>query len=150
MVIMFRVKYILAVAVVASLIGCDATKKASCGSAASNKSCCSSAKKHACGPKDTAAAVTAETYGMVVSFYSPGNGIDHKTNEAFVEFVKEKYPQINLQGHRWGREGEVDYCINLNELSTDEQSTFIKEAKELLSASKKVHIYENSTCKHKK
>jgi hypothetical protein len=49
----------------------------------------------------------------------------------------------------WGREGEVDYCIDLNNLDAEKQNVFLLQTKEILIQSQLVHIVENAPCKHK-
>lgn len=95
--------------------------------------------------------VTIRHKGMtryVVSFYSIGEGIDGKVKDAFVKFL-ESYPKkIAYTPAHWGREGEIDYCLALNELSGAEQTEFIKKANEILSKSRLVHTQENAKCNH--
>ena len=86
----------------------------------------------------------------VVSFYSIGQGIDGKVNDEFVKFL-DTYPnpvKIKYEPKHWGREGETDYCLALNELSAPQQAEFVKKANELLAKSKLVHIKENAQCEH--
>ncbi len=90
-----------------------------------------------------------ETYPLVVSFYSKGEGIDNKVNEAFVKFLASYTKKTVYEPTHWGREGEIDYCLKLSELSSAEQADFIKKAKDLLSKSALVHINENAKCVHK-
>jgi hypothetical protein len=95
--------------------------------------------------------VTIRHKGMtryVVSFYSIGEGIDGKVKDEFVKFL-ESYPKkIAYTLAHWGREGEIDYCLGLNELSTTEQTEFIRKAAAILSKSKLVHTQENAKCNH--
>jgi hypothetical protein len=50
----------------------------------------------------------------------------------------------------WGKEGEIDYCIKLNNLSTELQEQFIRSTKDKTKDSKLVRLYENTECKYKK
>ncbi len=86
---------------------------------------------------------------FVVSFYSKGEGIDNKVNEAFVKFLASYTKKIVYEPTHWGREGEIDYCLKLSELPHAEQVDFIKKAKDLLSKSALVHVNENAKCVHK-
>ena len=90
-----------------------------------------------------------DSYRLVVQFYSKGEGIDNKTNEAFVKMLDSNSKKIAYEPTHWGREGEIDYCLKLNELSTAEQADFVKKANELLSKSALVHVNENAKCVHK-
>ncbi len=90
-----------------------------------------------------------ETYPLVVSFYSKGEGIDNKVNEAFVKFLASYTKKIVYEPTHWGREGEIDYCLKLSKLPPAEHADFIKKAKDLLSKSALVHVNENAKCVHK-
>lgn len=94
-------------------------------------------------------APTEDTYRLVVSFYSNGEGIDVKTKEEYVRFLNNYTKKIAFEPTRWGREGETDYCLKLNELSETDQSEFVKKSKELLNKSTLVHVDENAKCVHK-
>lgn len=89
------------------------------------------------------------TYRLIVSFYSPGNGIDHEMLQSFSSFLSEKHPGLTYEKANWGKEGERDYCFLLNELNSKQQEDFIEEAKEVLFPSEKVRVKENQPCKHK-
>ena len=90
-----------------------------------------------------------ETFPLIVQFYSKGEGIDSKTNNAFVKFLDSYPKKISYEPTLWGREGEIDYCLKLSELSAAEQTDFIKKAKDLLSKSALVHVNEGAKCVHK-
>jgi len=93
-----------------------------------------------------------DLYSVVVSFYSKGEGIDEKAFAVYNTFLDgfEKQHNINLNYVRtpWGREGEVDYCIQLNNMDSGKQSNFLMQTKEILFQSQLVHILENAPCKH--
>jgi hypothetical protein len=90
-----------------------------------------------------------DSYRLVVEFFSIGQGIDIKANDEFVKFLNTYIKKIEYTPTHWGREGEVDYCLKLSELSTLDQANFVKKTKEILSSSKLVHINENAKCVHK-
>ncbi len=94
-------------------------------------------------------ATMSDTYPLVVQFYSKGEGIDSKTNDAFTKFMDTYPKKISYEPTHWGREGEIDYCLKLSELSSPEQADFVKKAKEVLSKSTLVHVNENAACAHK-
>ena len=48
-----------------------------------------------------------ETFRLIVSFYSPGNGIDHQAMQSFASFLNDKYPQLVYEKVKWGKEGEI-------------------------------------------
>lgn len=94
--------------------------------------------------------VQAETYRFHVSFYSIGQGIDNEMKQKFVDWLKSYPVVVAYEETPWGREGEVDFCFKLAELSAGDQLEFIKKAKDLLISSSLVHINENVPCSHKK
>jgi hypothetical protein len=91
-----------------------------------------------------------QTSRLVVSFYSICCGIDHKAKEKLDEFIKQyekaKGKQLTKAAVGWGREGEIDYCLKLSELSPRAQKRFIAKVRALLKRSKLVHINENVAC----
>lgn len=93
-------------------------------------------------------------YRFTVSFISVGAGTDRKAKEKFNQFIlqfnEKNNVKINVEIAGWGREGETDYCLKLNELNKQQQDQFITETKELLKSSTLVRYTENSMCKHKK
>jgi len=100
-------------------------------------------------PIDPNVITDPDKYRLVVSFYSIGEGIDSKNKENFDVFLKNRSQKIIFEQTPWGREGEVDYCFKLNELTSPEQTDFVKKAKEILGKSTLVRINENEKCVHK-
>lgn len=105
--------------------------------------------EHTDGPWIDKPSAVEDIYRLVVSFYSIGEGTDYKTKEEFEKFLLGYKKKIAFEPALWGREGEVDYCLKINELTPEEQIDFIRKAKELLSKSKLVHVDENAKCVHK-
>jgi hypothetical protein len=91
-----------------------------------------------------------EKYSLVVSFYSIGSGIDIPVAKEFDTLVKEFQGEFgeNFSAERvsWGREGEVDYCIQLNRLKTASRDSFESRAETILKKSERVHSKENAPC----
>lgn len=89
-------------------------------------------------------------YSMVVSFFSIGSGIDRPVALAFNELVRtyqENYgTQFTAEKVGWGREGEVDYCIQLDKMKKADAEEFKKKASEILKKSEHVHTSENAPC----
>jgi len=92
---------------------------------------------------------SGDNHRLIVSFFSPGNGIDHKVKKKFVEFLSASYPEVKYESNRWGKEGEVTLCFSLNKLGEKDTDKFIKESKEVLASSSRVHVYENAPCGNK-
>lgn len=94
--------------------------------------------------------IRKQTSRLVVSFYSICCGIDQKAKEKLDEFIehyeKTKGRRLTKAAVRWGREGEIDYCLKLAELSPREQKRFISRVRLLLKRSKLVRITENVAC----
>lgn len=94
-----------------------------------------------------------DLYRFSVVFFSIGSGTENSYMIAFEDFIGtfsgKVGKNIDYEKTPWGREGETDYCLRLNELTPQEQVNFIAEANKVLSGAKWVHVYENQTCKHK-
>ena len=88
---------------------------------------------------------------FIVSFYSIGAGIEQKQMEKFENFLiqyrQKTSKNIPAEKTHWGREGEVDFCCDLSELSPAGQKTFIREVKEELKTAVRANYSENSPCK---
>ena len=97
---------------------------------------------------------TFESYEVIISFFSIGEGIDRKSLEGFHNYVssfnQSEKSKIVFDEVHWGREGEVDFCFNLLELNKGQQTKFIFGLKELMKNNKLVHIEENKPCIHKR
>jgi hypothetical protein len=106
----------------------------------------------------TTAKVNAQTndnnYRLIVSFISIGEGTDIKAHEKFDAFMSSWQTENNktlvVEKVPWGREGEVDYCLKLNELDKDSQSKFVSQIQDAVKDSKLVQISENQPCMHKR
>ncbi|MFA7327573.1 MAG: hypothetical protein WC121_12960 [Candidatus Kapaibacterium sp.] len=92
--------------------------------------------------------VEAYNVRFIVSFISIGSGIDNKAKSSFVDLLKSK--DLEFNSVNWGREGEFDYCLKLDELDSANQVSFIEEVKQLLSGSELVRYKENATCRQDK
>ena len=65
------------------------------------------------------------------------------------EYEKEKAVQLAKEVVRWGREGELDYCFKLSELSKEDQEDFVSGIKPLAGGSKQTVVVENAPCRNK-
>jgi len=97
---------------------------------------------------DSKPAPQAETCRLVVSFISIGEGPDFQAKDKVENFVSkwndEKKQNVFYEAKAWGREGEVDFCFKLNELTEKEQLVFIDGAKASVSESELVRFKENA------
>jgi len=93
-------------------------------------------------------------YRFNISFISIGSGIDGNARKELLNFIKnfeaKRSLNIEMEIAKWGREGEIDYCLKLSQLNPDEQVEFILAVKELLKKSKLVRYAENTKCKNKR
>ena len=87
---------------------------------------------------------------LVIMFYSIGEGIDFPISNAFEDSIGSYSLKIgktiDYKKTHWGREGETDFCLKLNELTQPEQLDFISKTKSQLKKAKWVNIYENYPC----
>jgi len=98
--------------------------------------------------------VNDSIYRLYISFFSRASGIDGKVKVAFdafiVKFESDNKLKIEYETVRWGREGEIDMCFKLDELSKKKQEEFVVKSKEILSKSDRVYVYENAICRRKR
>jgi hypothetical protein len=91
-----------------------------------------------------------ENYSMVVSFYSIGSGIDRPVAQEFDYLVKDFQEQFGedfiAERVSWGREGEIDYCIQLEKLKLVAKDSFKNRANVILKKTERVHSKENAPC----
>jgi hypothetical protein len=89
-------------------------------------------------------------YRFSVSFISIGSGIDkqskHKYDQYITEYEQKNKLQLSYETTNWGREGEVDYCIQLGKLKPTASASFKSRADIILSKTERVHSKENAPC----
>lgn len=83
---------------------------------------------------------------LVVSFISKGEGIDDKTKEEFDKWLAMR-ERFTYSVTPWGREGEVNYCVRMTNISVREQEIFVKEVRGFLVDKELVLISEYAKCK---
>ncbi len=93
--------------------------------------------------------IAEDKYTLVVSFYSPGDGIDYENLNKYNDFLEKNYPNVSYEKIPWGKEGEVDYCIALRAMKSAKRKKFIEDSKTILKSSSKINFYENADCRHK-
>jgi hypothetical protein len=145
-----KFKYVSIVVGLAMALGCGTSQPAT------------STTKEELPPRDPAKdrAETVEDemqsmkYRLIISFISIGEGPDFNAksglDRAVAEWEKRKGKSLKQEQYPWGREGEVDYCFQLLELTSNEQQEFIKELTTTIGTSKLVQISENQPCMHKR
>jgi hypothetical protein len=97
-------------------------------------------------PKDTT------PMRLVIEFFSVASGIDYEAMIAYEDslgaYSGRLGKNIDYVKKPWGREGETEFCMRLNELTTSEQSDFVKFTRKMLKNAKWVNINENAVCRH--
>lgn len=91
---------------------------------------------------------SVKKFSIIISFFSPGNGIDYRTKKKLVNFLNSNYPEIKYEKINWGKEGEVDFCFKLIELKKNRKSEFLNLINEITSISNRVKTYKNTTYIH--
>jgi hypothetical protein len=86
-------------------------------------------------------------YRLTVSFISKGAGIDMKSEEEFEKWLKEQPKHPAYETTHWGREGETNFCLKLDELSTREQEIFVRDVRTMLADKELVFVTEYAVCK---
>jgi hypothetical protein len=110
---------------------------------------CKSPKETTRGPGGgTETTVSSNSAFFTVSFISFGAGIDRKAKDDFTGYLANSYPSLSYETRKWGKEGEVDYCFNLTDISNEQRHALIEEAKSRLANSERVRFHEGDTCKH--
>ena len=93
----------------------------------------------------------SDSYRLIVSFMSKCCGIDQQAKERLdiwlSAYEKKKKVKLDRKETHWGKEGEIDYCLKLTELSVEDQKSFVYVVSSLLSKVKLVSLQENSPCK---
>lgn len=83
-------------------------------------------------------------YRLVVSFTSHASGIDGAKYDAIENFIKAHPKKPAYELLPWGREGERDILMQLTEMDSKEQKTFIDDLKKLAQGSDRVFVNENT------
>lgn len=84
-----------------------------------------------------------EKYRLVISFTSHASGIDDAKYGEISTFIKNHAKKPVYDEIAAGREGERDFCMQLKEMNSSEQKTFIAEIKKLAEGSDRVLVSEN-------
>lgn len=86
-------------------------------------------------------------YRLSISFISKGEGIDGNTQESFLKWVLAQPSHPKYDEYHWGREGEINYCFKLSELSTREQEIFVRDVRTQLTDKELVFVSEYALAK---
>lgn len=89
-----------------------------------------------------------ETFRLMVTFISIGAGTDPDGKALLDNYIAQykirtgKSPAYVMIA--WGREGEVDCCFNMDELTTSEQADFILGLRNSMKSRELIQITENA------
>lgn len=132
----------LSVAILTALVACKNTRKVA------------SPQPPAPQTPATAAANTEKNGAVarvIVSFISRGAGTSPDAKKAFQNYVADfskRYERtVSADTVRWGREGEVDYCLQLSNFDLEEQRKFVDGLKQALANVPLVNMTENRPCR---
>jgi hypothetical protein len=93
-------------------------------------------------------------YRLIVSFISIGEGIDHearkKMDQVIENWQNKTGKTIVMENYPWGREGEVDFCFHLKELSAQDQAAMAREMRTVFNGNQLIQISEFQPSMHKR
>lgn len=84
---------------------------------------------------------------LILSFYSPGNGIDKKMLEKVDYYIETQGLNDHVSRVSWGKEGERDLCFDFADLKGNNMGSIIAELKALVADSERVRVKENEPCR---
>ncbi len=86
-----------------------------------------------------------------VSFYSIGGGIESQLADQFNSLLQKMEAENRVKVERvpWGREGEVDFCIELVSKNAELKRETLREIQEKLREAKRVHQKVNGECRRR-
>ena len=87
------------------------------------------------------------TYRVAISFVSFGAGTDPDGRPMLDNYVQQYMDatskRIIYDAHPWGREGEIDICFTLDNLTVAEQIQFVSGLRDVFKGHELVHVEEN-------
>ncbi len=96
----------------------------------------------------------AVKYRLILSFISIGEGTDPQAREimdrVLAAWETKTGKKIAVENYPWGREGEVDFCFHLNELSPQDQAALAREMRVAFKDHQLVQISEFQASPHKR
>lgn len=97
------------------------------------------------GQGDTAS--QGQNPDLILSFFSPGNGIDGQTYGEVKALLANDYAAVYVNEVPWGREGEKDLCLDMSALSKKERKQCIEALTQVVNSSEKVHVKQDEPCR---
>lgn len=167
-----KIYQIFAIAAALSLAGCGSTKDATTDDqqSASANPAADNAEQAPVAASSAGSTTTSQNqmteanstqqkqavvkYRLIISFISIGEGTDPVAREK-MEGILSKWEmkagkKIQMESFPWGREGEVDFCFLLNELSAPDQAALARELREAFIMHPLVQISEYQESMHKR
>lgn len=131
---------IVGMVLIAGLGACKSKKKAGNGDATKNTS--------------TESNTTTTNNVINVSFISIGSGTDGKTRTLMLEYLEsfqiEKNIRLQVDARPWGREGEVDYCIQMSSLDALQKEELEVNLRKIVDGHDLVKMRAGDACQQKK
>lgn len=85
-----------------------------------------------------------------IRFFSIGSGIDYKSLNRFdimLSNMQREDPNIVYNKYPWGREGEVDCCVELSRLPLEQKRVIEDSIRMVLSTSTNTRLSINKPCR---
>lgn len=131
-------------------IGCNSSKKAAPADAKAPVEVISENQNNKLMMNDTMPPNKEETYRLIVSFISIGEGTDANAFSQMNAYVEEQNvatrSTIKYISVPWGREGEVDCLFRLSSLEQKQQEAFVAGLMSMYKENKLVQISESAKC----
>lgn len=103
------------------------------------------------GPAAAASQPKASTYRLVVRFVDNDQGVDEAARKAFDAFL-DRYRshhrvRLPVTIHDWGKKGERDYCLTLEELDPATQAHVVRRLHRFFGDTTRVELHERASCR---
>src|SRR5687767_5181708 len=85
-------------------------------------------------------------YRVVVSFQSPGTGIDTTAFDEVLALVGAHDIDLSPDIFTWGLEGERNLCFQIAGLNTEAQALFVTDLQAISEAAQYVMVLEHARC----
>lgn len=122
------------------------------GSCKTSKNTVAENKTESTMTTDSKTNAVEKTYRVIVSFISIGGGSDSQAYAKLNDIIsrtQESGGMLSKDEIPWGREGEVDVCLPLTELSKQQADALVQQLKKTFEGNNLVQITENSPALHK-
>lgn len=93
-----------------------------------------------------------KVYSVLIAFFSIGAGIDFDKKaemDGYLEQLENDKVNFSVEKVAWGREGEVDYCVDLSKLKDAEQKRIIEKIQAIAKKSSWIDVKLNKECRFK-